>query len=210
MGIDIIPPALHMCSFQGLQPNHITCGFHPSSVNAPLDVHGRNCNFPFFHPREALPVGHWVTALPLSPCGILFLSPLTKVVLHGVGLVHLSHIWWLPIHKGMPISDVTRRSQFQWRTHDCVGSPLCNRGHQSWFDAPPPRSLLPTYPWTSSFPSRHLPSLVPGHQALGSLCLFFCCNTISVSMLLPLIGSAPPAGQSSIYPIWKLCTCPHA
>ena len=28
--------------------------------------------FPIFHPREALLVGHWVTALPLSSCGILF------------------------------------------------------------------------------------------------------------------------------------------
>ena len=53
--------------------------------------HGRSCNFPFFHPREALLVGHLVTTLPLSSCGILFSSPLTEVVLHGVGLVHLSH-----------------------------------------------------------------------------------------------------------------------
>ena len=30
--------------------------------------------------------------LPLSSCGILFLSPLTEVFLHGVGLVHLSHV----------------------------------------------------------------------------------------------------------------------
>ena len=25
-------------------------------------------------------------------------SPPTEVVLHGVGLVHLSHVWWLPLH----------------------------------------------------------------------------------------------------------------
>ena len=92
MGIDIIPSALHMCSFQGLQPNHVTCGLHLSSVDASVDVHGRSHNFPFFHPREALLVGHWVTALPLSSCGILPISPLTEVVLHGVVLVHLSHI----------------------------------------------------------------------------------------------------------------------
>ena len=71
MGIDIVPSALHMCSFQSLQLNHITCDLHPSSVDAPVDVHGRSCNFPFFHPREALLVGHWVTALPLSSCGVL-------------------------------------------------------------------------------------------------------------------------------------------
>ena len=40
---------------------------------------------PILHPREALLVGHWVTALPLSSSGILFLSPLAEVVLHGVG-----------------------------------------------------------------------------------------------------------------------------
>ena len=78
---------------------------------------------PVFPPREALLVGHWVITLPLSSCGILFFSPPTEVVLHGVWLVHLSHVWWLPIHKGMPISDAVRRSQFQWRTYD----------HPCWF-----------------------------------------------------------------------------
>ena len=115
-GIYVIPSALCVCSFQGLQPNHVTCGFHPSSVDAPVEVHGRSCNFPFFHPREALLVGHWVTALPLSSFGILPFSPLTEVVLHGVGLVHLSNVWQLPIHKGMPISDMMGRSWFWCRT----------------------------------------------------------------------------------------------
>ena len=45
-----------------------------------------------FHPREALPVCHQVTTLPLSSCGVLFSSPPTEVVLYGVGLVHLSHV----------------------------------------------------------------------------------------------------------------------
>ena len=84
----------------------------------PVDVHGRSHNFPFFHPKEALLVGRWVTTLPFSSCDVLFLSPLAEVVLHGVVLVHLSHVWQLPIHKGMPISDAMRRSWFQWRTHD--------------------------------------------------------------------------------------------
>ena len=74
MGIDNVPSALCTCSFQGLQPNHITCGLHPSSVDAPVDVHGRSCNFPFFQPRDVLLVGHQVTALPLSSCGILFFT----------------------------------------------------------------------------------------------------------------------------------------
>ena len=86
------PSALCMCSFGGLQPNHFTCGLHPSSVDAPVDIHDPSYNFPFFHPREALLVGHRVTALPSLSCGILFPSPPKEVVLHGVGLVHLSHV----------------------------------------------------------------------------------------------------------------------
>ena len=120
MGIDVIASALHICSFWSLQPNHITCDLHPSSVDALVEVHGRSHNFPFFHPKEALLVGHWVTALPISSCGILFFPPSTEVVLRGVGLVHLFCVWQLPIHKGMPISDATRRSQFWWRTCDCL------------------------------------------------------------------------------------------
>ena len=118
------------CSFQSLQPHHVTWDLHPSSVDALVEIHGRSCNFPFFHPREALLVGHWVTSLSLSSCNVLFLSPLAEVVLHGVGLVHLSHVWWLPIHKGTPISDMMRRSQFWWRTHDFVrGDISCELMH---------------------------------------------------------------------------------
>ena len=86
------PSALRTCSSGGLQPNHFTCGLHPSSVDAPVDIHDPSCNFPFFHPREALLVGHWVTALPSFSCGILSSSPPKEVVLHGVGLAHLSHV----------------------------------------------------------------------------------------------------------------------
>ena len=53
-----------------------------------------------------------------------------------------------------------------------IGSSLQKRGSQLQFDAPPPKSLLPTYPWSSSFPSRHLPSIVPGCQVSSSLHLF--------------------------------------
>ena len=77
-GIDIIPSALHTCSFQGLQPHHITCGLHPSSVDTLVDVNGRSHNFLFFHPREVLLVGHWVTALPLSSYGIHFFHLLQR------------------------------------------------------------------------------------------------------------------------------------
>ena len=122
-GYRCLPSALCMCSFQGPQPSHFTCGLHPSSVDALVDVHSPSCNFPFFHPREALLVGHRVTTLPSCSCGVLLSSPPMEVVLHGVGLVHLSRVWWLPIHKGMPTSDAMRRSQFWWRTRD----------HPCWF-----------------------------------------------------------------------------
>ena len=74
----------------GLQPNHFTCGLHPSSVDALVDAHNSSHNFPFFHPREAFLVGRQVTTLPLFSCGVLSSSPPEEVVLHGVGLVHLS------------------------------------------------------------------------------------------------------------------------
>ena len=84
------PLALHMCFSRGLQPNHFTCGLHPSLMDAPVDIHNSSCNFLFFHSREALLVGHQVTTWPCFSCGILSSSPPEEVVLHGVGLVHLS------------------------------------------------------------------------------------------------------------------------
>ena len=71
---------------------------------------------PIFPPQESF------TGRSLGDCLTTFLlfPPLTEVVLHGVGLVHLSCVWWLSIHKGTPISDAMRRSQFRWRTHDLL------------------------------------------------------------------------------------------
>ena len=106
------PSALRTCSSGVQQPNHLTCGLHLSSVDAPVDVHNPSCNFPFFHPWEVLLVGHQVSALPFCSCGIITSSPPKGVVLQGVGLLHLYHVCWSPIHKGMPTSDATRRSQF--------------------------------------------------------------------------------------------------
>ena len=148
------PSALRMCSFGGLQPNHFTCGLCPSSVNAPVDVHDPSCNFPFIHPRETLLVGCWVTTLPSLSCGVLFPSPPKEVVLHGVGLVHLSHVWWLPIHKGMPTSDMQREeasfSGGLLTIH--VGSSLHRRAHQLQFVMTPPKSLHPTWSLIFLFP----------------------------------------------------------
>ena len=211
MGIDVIPSALCTCSFQSLQPNHFTCGLHPSSLDAPVDVHGISHNFLFFHPREALLVGCQVTTLPIFSCGIFSSSPPLEVVLHGWG-------WYTcPVYDGCPY---TRECQsLTWWEEVSfsgglmtiqVSSSLHKRGHQLQFYAPPPKSLLPTYPWSSSFPSRYPPSLVPGHQVSSSLCLFFCHITISVGMLPWLIGPALPAECSSIYPSQKLNTCPNS
>ena len=44
----------------------------------------------------------------------------------------------------------------------CSCSSLHKRGHLSWSDTPPPNCPLPIYPWSFSFPWKHLPSLVPG------------------------------------------------
>ena len=119
-GYRCCPSALCTCSSGVQQPNNLTCGLHPSSVDTPVDVHDPSHNFPFFHPWEALLVGHRVSTLPFCYCGIITSSPPKGIVLQGVGLVHLYHVCWLPIHKGMPTSDATRRSRFWWSTHDCL------------------------------------------------------------------------------------------
>ena len=75
---------------------------------------------PIFPPKGSL------TGRSLGECLtiILLWHPLSFTSCRGSlawgGLVHLSHAWWLPIHKGMPISDVMRRSRFQWRTRDLL------------------------------------------------------------------------------------------
>ena len=80
-------------------------------------------------------------------------SPLTEVVLCGVGQVTC------PVHDGCPY---TRECQLlmQWEEVSFsgghvtfhVGLLLHKRGHLLWSDTPPPKSPLPTYPWSSSFP----------------------------------------------------------
>ena len=166
---------------------------------------------PFFHPREALLVGHQVTAVPLSSCGILFFftSYRGSLAWGGAGT---------PVPCMMAGHTQGNTNLMQWEEVSFsgglvtihIGSSLHKRGHQLRFDSPPPKSLLPTYPWSSSFPSRHLPSLVWGHQASSSLCLFLCHSTLSVSVLPQSIGLGPLIGQSSIYLIQKLHTHPHA
>ena len=75
------PSALCTCPSRGPQPKHFTWSLHPSSVDAPVDIHNPNHNFPYFHPWEAFLVGHWVTTLPFCSCGIIPASPPKEVVL---------------------------------------------------------------------------------------------------------------------------------
>ena len=96
----------------------IAWNLHPSSVDAPVDIHRRSHNFPFIHSREVFLSWHWVITRPLSSCGIVLLSLPPGAGLTGVGLGHLSHAWQTPMHKGMPASDATKRSQLWCRMHE--------------------------------------------------------------------------------------------
>ena len=52
--IDVVPlPYVHVPSKVFSQIT-LPVVFHPSLVDTSVDVHGPSCNFPFFHPREAL------------------------------------------------------------------------------------------------------------------------------------------------------------
>ena len=91
-------------------PLHATWSLHPSSVDAPADVHRRSHSFPLIHPREVFLAWCWVINRPLYSHGVVSLSLHLGVGLTVVGLVHLSHTWKTPTHKGTPVSDAKRRS----------------------------------------------------------------------------------------------------
>ena len=153
MGIDVIPSTLHMCSFWGLQPHHITWGLHPSLVDAPVDIHGRSHNFPFFHPRKSFTgrsLGDCLTIVLLQ-CPLPFTSYRGSIAWGGAGT---------PVPCMMAAH--TQGNANLWCKEEvsfggglmtfCVGLSLSRRGCLSWSDAWPPKSPLPTYPWSSSFP----------------------------------------------------------
>ena len=116
-GWDIYPSAKCIWSCRHSCPLHIIWSLHPSSVDALVDVHGRSHSFPFIHPREVFLAWCWVIGRPPSPHGIVSLSLPLGVDLTRLGL---SHTWQTPTNKGMPASDLTRMSQLQCRTHDCL------------------------------------------------------------------------------------------
>ena len=122
-GIDVVPSALHMCSFLGLQPNHFTYGIHPSSVDALVDIHGIRHNFPFFPPQGSFTgrsLGDHLTAFLLwHP--LFITSDRGSLAWGGAGT---PAPFMMAAHtQGMPISDAIRKSQFWWR--------ICD--HQCWF-----------------------------------------------------------------------------
>ena len=117
---DVYHSAKCMQSCRHPLPQHITLSLHPSTVDAPVDINGRSHSFPLIHPREVILAWCWVITRPLSSCGVFLLSLPLGVGLTGVGLVHLFHAWWTPTHKGMPLSDITRRSQLWCKMCDCL------------------------------------------------------------------------------------------
>ena len=216
MGTNVTPSTLHMCPFQSLQPHHITWWSSPilcgcSGRHPWVEV----ATSSFIHPREALLVGHQVTALPLFSCGIHF---------HSTSFRGKSCMRWgwytCPMYDSCPY---TRECQplMQWEVSfglsgACmtfhVGSSLCKRGQLS----------VAIWCATSQVSSSHLPLIFlfplkasastsmrsPGFKF--TVHLSFCCSTVFVGMLPPLIGLVPPIGWSSMYPIWKLHIHPHA
>ena len=153
MGKDVIPSAKCTCSFWCLHLLHVTWCLHPSSVDTPVDVHGRNHNFPVIHPREVLLARHWVTTWPLLSCGIITFSLPLEVGLHGVG-------WYMcPVHDGhlytrecQPLMQQEEVSFSGGCVTIYIGPSLHRRRCMLWSDVPPCMSPLPTYPRSSSFP----------------------------------------------------------
>ena len=144
-GWDVYPSAKCMQFCRHPLPLHITWSHHPSSVDAPVDIHRRSHSFPLIHPREVFLAWHWVISRPLSSHGVVSMSLPLGVGLTGVDLVHLSCAWWTPTHKGMPVSDTTRRSQLWCKMCDCLHwSITWNLGCLSWSDIPPHEACPPT------------------------------------------------------------------
>ena len=116
---DVYPSTKCTRSCRHLLPLHITWSLHPSSVDSQADIHGRSHNFPLILPQEVLLAWYWMVARPLSTHGVISFSLPLGVGLTWVGLVHLSHAWQTPTHRGMPVSDTMRRRRLQCRMHDC-------------------------------------------------------------------------------------------
>ena len=147
----------------------------PSSVDAPVDIHGRSHSFIFIHPREVFLAWHWVITRPLSSCGVVLLSLPSGVGLTGVRLVHLSHTWQTPMHvREHQLLMQWGGAQLWCRTawisllvFHFIWWDVCH-----WSDILPHEACPPTCPWSSSSLERHLPWLRQDCQASNLWCLF--------------------------------------
>ena len=130
---------------------HNAWNLHPSSVDALADIHGRSHSFPFIHPREVFLAWCWVIARPLSSCSVVLLSLPLGIGLTGVGLAHLSCAWQTSMHKGMPASDMMRRSNCDVGSVNVhAGFSLHMRQCLLWSDGLPHETCPPICPWASS------------------------------------------------------------
>ena len=98
---------------------HTPWNIHLSSVDAPVDVHGRSLSFPFIEPRVLFLVWCWVITRPLSSCGVVSVtSPRSRLDWGGSG----ASIPYLvtPAHMGTPTSDAKRSTQLLCRMCECA------------------------------------------------------------------------------------------
>ena len=136
-GLDIYPSTKFMqscwpfCHWRHPHPLHITWNLHPSSVDAPVNVHGRSHSFPLIHPREVFLASCRMIARPSSSCGIILLS---------IPLGVTAWLWWgWYIHPILGRHPHIRECQLlTWRggaacdvgcMNVCAGLSLHTRGH---------------------------------------------------------------------------------
>ena len=104
MGWDIYPSAKFMWSCRHSHPLYITWSPHLFSVDAPVDVHGKSCSFPFIHPGEVFLTRCWAITRPSSSCGVVSLSLPLGVGLTGSQLwcrMHDCLCWSVTLYEGM-------------------------------------------------------------------------------------------------------------
>ena len=196
---DIYPSAKCIWSCRHPLPLHITWSLHPSLVDTPADVHGRSYSFPLIQPREVFLAWCWVITRPLSSHGVLSLSLPLGMGLNGVGLVHLSHAWWTPSHKGMPVSVTMRRSQLWCRTPDCPCWSITSYKGMSvaiWCTTSYGSSSHLSFIFLFSLmASAFTKTRSPGFRSMAPI---FSHSTVSISGLLPLTGPELLGGWPSI------------
>ena len=112
------PECWHWCPHIPFPP-HWT--FNPWSSKDALGNILRNAqSFLLTHPSEVSHVWCWASGRHFALCGTFSFSLTFWVGSSRMVVVHLVHSAHTPEHKGAPITGVMRRTQFQWRTHECL------------------------------------------------------------------------------------------